>query len=382
MKKTFKYRIFPTKKQETLLKKQLEECRWLYNHFVAERNNSYEQTGKAPSHYDQQNTIPALKVQRESLIIVHSQTLQNVSVRVDLAFQAYFRRVRSGEKEVGYPRFKGYGRYDILTFSQVPSGCKLDNNRVVISKVGHLKVKLHRPMRGQAKTCVITRSSTAKWYACFSCDNVEPVVLPPNSKRVGIDVGLKTFASMSDGTEIANPRFFRKEEETLGKAQRKVSKATKGTPERRKNRKVVARTHERIAWFRTNFSHQESRKIVNANGFIAVEDLHINQMSRNHKLSKSIHDAAWSNLFSMLRSKAEEAGYIFIAVNPAYTSQTCSNCGTRLLDKLTLSDRVFNCPDCKLSLDRDYNASLNILALGLQGHGVSLIDAPAFTPGE
>jgi putative transposase len=142
---------------------------------------------------------------------------------------------------------------------------------------------------------------------------------------------------------------------------------------------VVARVHERIGWKRDNFSHQQSRKIVNANGFIAVEDLNVNRMVHNHCLSKSIHDAAWSGFFSMLRSKAEEAGYTFIAVNPAYTSQTCSKCGHRLLDKLKLSDRVFTCPDCSLQLDRDLNASLNILALGLQRLGESPVEAVCFS---
>jgi len=351
----------------------------LYNYWLNERKTLYQETGKSIGMYDQQAALPTLKLERVGLNNVHSQVLQQVAVRLELAMKAFFRRIKAGEKP-GYPRFKGYGRYDSITFPQVSSGCKLDGDKLVISKVGHIKVKLHRPIAGKAKTCTITRSATGKWYACFSCDKVEPNVLPENPNQVGIDVGLYTFASMSDGVTIENPRFFRKEEKELAKAQRKLSKAEKGTPQRRKKRKVVARIHERIGFKRINFSHQESRKVVNTSGLIAVEDLQVNQMVHNHCLAKSMQDAAWSNFFSMLFGKAAEAGRIAIKVNPAYTSQTCSGCGHR--QKLTLADRIFDCPCCGLHLDRDLNASLNILALGLQRLGESPVDAPAFRRGE
>ncbi len=377
MRKAFKYRIWPTKRQTTLLEQQLEDCRWLYNHWLNERKTVYEQGGKTPGLYDQLNELPALKLTRPGLYKVHSQVLQNVGVRLDLAMQAFFRRVKAGQKP-GYPRFKQFGRYDSLTFPQAPSGCKLgEDGKLVVSKVGHLKVELHRPIKGTAKTVTLTRASTGKWYVCFSCEGVEPQVLSPNETQVGIDVGLKTFATFSDGQEIANPRFFRQEEKALAKVQHKLSKEVKGTPERRFRRKAVARTHERIGWRRNNFSHQHSRKVINQFGFIAVEDLHLNRMLHNHCLAKSISDAAWSSFFNMLSCKAEEAGRTFVKVNPAYTSQMCSKCGHRLLDKLTLAYRMFNCPCCSLQLDRDLNASLNIKALGLQSVGLPQ-DATAF----
>jgi putative transposase len=182
---------------------------------------------------------------------------------------------------------------------------------------------------------------------------------------VGIDVGLHTFAMLSDGTSVDNPRFFREEEKALAKANRKLSKAIKGTHERHKHRKVVARVYERIGFRRNNFAHQASRKIVNNFGFIAVEDLTVNRMVHNHCLAKSISDAAWSGFFSMLAYKAENAGRRLVKVNPAYTTQDCHRCGHR--QKLTLADRFYACPCCGLHIDRDLNASLNILALGMQG---------------
>jgi putative transposase len=186
--------------------------------------------------------LPALKAERPALAGVHSQVLQNVAVRIDLAFKAFFRRLKAGETP-GYPRFRGKGRYDSLTFPQIPVGCKLDSDakRLRIANVGLVKVILHRPIEGTPKTATITCSSTGKWYVCFSCECAEPSPLPATGAQVGIDVGLKTFATLSTGEEIANPRFFRHEEKALAKAQRRLSKEEKGTPERATRRRVVAR---------------------------------------------------------------------------------------------------------------------------------------------
>jgi putative transposase len=371
MRKTFQYRLFPTKSQETILDKQLDECRWLYNHFLEKRKTSYETTKTSPGLYDQQKTLPVLKKERPTLKDVHSQVLQNVAVRIDLAFQAFFRRTKAGEKP-GYPRFKGRFHYDSITFPQVPSGCELAGDKLTLSKIGTIHVVLHRPIEGEAKTCTIRRSSTGKWYVSFSCEVPTSESLPTPTSQVGIDVGLTTFATLSTGEGIESPKFFRADEKELAKAQRKFSKTEKGTPERRKRRKPVARIHERIAFRRHNFANQESRKIVNRFGFIAVEDLEVNRMVHNHCLAKSISDAAWSLFFAFLFFKAESAGRTLVKVNPAYTSQTCNNCGHR--QKLTLSERVYRCECCKTEKNRDHNASLNILALGLQSMGIQPLE--------
>ena len=377
MRKTYQYRLYPTKKQTHQLNETLEECRWLYNHLLEKRKATYEQTGKGLTLYGQQATFAILKQERPSLDSVHSQVLQNVAVRVDLAFKAFFRRIREHAEEPGFPRFKGKGRYDSFTFPQ--SGFRITHDtRVCLSKVGNIKMVYHRPIKGKGKTCTIRRSSTGKWYVSFSVE-CEPERLPKCQEQVGIDVGLNTFATLSDGTEIENPRFFRKEEKALAKVQRKHSKLAKGTPERSKHRKAVARVHERVAWRRENFTHQQSRKIVNTFGVICVEDLSVNRMLHNHCLAKSIADASWSAFFAQLFAKAEEAGRIPVKVNPANTSQTCSRCGHR--HKMPLDVRVFACPCCHVQCDRDLNATLNICGLGLQALGLS-VDAPAFTHRE
>ncbi|MEP6776439.1 MAG: transposase, partial [Chloroflexota bacterium] len=361
------YRLYPTRTQAATLNNMLEECRWLYNNTLAYRKEIYEQESRTANWYETKARIPLLKRERPSLRSVHSQVLQDVTARVDLAFQHYFRRVKSGEKEAGYPRFRGHGRFDSLCYTQAPSGCNLVGDILHLSKVGPVQVVLHRPLEGTPKTVCIKHSSTGKWYATFSCE-WEPIALPVSNEHVGIDVGLKTFATLSTGEEIQNPRFFRSEEKALAKANRLLAKETKGSPERHKRRRVVARVHERIGWRRQDFAHQHSRRIVNRYGFIAVEDLEVNRMLHNHCLAKSISDAAWSGFRELLTMKAEWAARTLVAVHPAYTSQTCSDCGHRLSSeqKLKLGDRIFECACCRIQIDRDVNASRNILALGIQ----------------
>src|SRR3989442_1548167 len=335
------------------------------------RKAAYERDGISLTCLQQQVSFSVLKQERPSLNTVHSQILQNVAVRVDLAFKAFFRRVREHALEPGFPRFKGKDRYDSFTFPQSGFSLTLDE-RVTLSKIGSVKMVYHRKIKGKIKTCTIRRSSTGKWYVCFSCE-CEPERLDPVATQVGIDVGLKTFACLSNGEEIRNPRFFRKEEKALAKVQRKHAQLAKGTPERRKHRQVVARVHERMKFRRDNFTHQESRQIVDHFGVICVEDLHVNRMTHNHCLAKSIHDASWTGFFDRLSSKAEEAGRTFVKVNPASTSQDCSRCHHR--QKMPLSERVYHCPCCLLEIDRDLNAALNIKALGLQSVGLPL-EAP------
>ena len=358
--KTFKYRIYPSKGQITILNQTLEDCRMLYNHFLDQRKSSWIDSKESVGCYDQISTLAFLKEERKSLKNVHSQVLQNVAIRVDLAFQAFFRRVKKGDTP-GHPRFKSYGRYDLFTFPQ--SGFKLNDNYVRVSKVGNVKINQHRPIEGTIKTITIKRSPTDKWFATFSCI-VESKPLPISTESTGIDVGIESFATFSNGEKAINPTFFKKEQSALAKAQRKLSKQSKGTPDRAKARKVVARVHERIKNKRHNFIHQESRKIVNRYNVIAVEDLSINSMLHDCYFCKSIMDASWYTFLQTLSYKAEEAGRTFIKVNPAYTSQDCSSCGHRQTKKL--SDRVHKCSCCGLKLDRDHNASINILRLGLQ----------------
>ena len=307
MRRTFKVRLYPTRKQETLLNQQMEECRWLYNHLLEHRRDSWDWYGVGLSLYDQIGTLPSLKKIRPTLSTVYSQTLQNVAVRIDLAFKAFFRRVKNGENP-GFPRFKGKGQYASITFPQWNSGCDLTGHGLRLSKVGTVPIVLHRSVTGKIKTCSVLRSSTGKWWVTLSCENVPEEVLPSNPLPVGIDVGIKTFAALSDGTVIENPTFLKRSAKRLAQAQRKLERQEKGSPERTKTKKVVAMIHERIASRRSDFAHQESRKIVHQYGKIFVEDITVNEMNAHRCLNRSIRDVAWSQFFSFLSYKAENAG--------------------------------------------------------------------------
>ncbi len=370
MVKSFKYRLRPTKKQEQILLAHIDECRILYNQLLCARIQAWKNEKKSLSQYDQTKTIPLLKQQHAAFKQVYSQVLQQVSQRVDLAFKGFFRRLKqkskTGEK-AGFPRYKNENRYDSITYPQFANGCRLDNKGLRLGSIGCIRIVQHRSLEGIPKSCTITRTATDKWFVSISCDIGESIPCKEDRPPVGIDVGLNSFAVTSDGQKIENQRFFRKEEKSLARAQRKwdaVKKRPKTDPTREKRRKVTGRVHERIRNKRHNFAHQESRKMVNRHGFIAVEKLDVQEMQKNRRLAKSIADVAWSLFRHCLKYKAEEAGIGFKAVDPEYTSQDCSACGHR--EKKTLSDRVHHCKACGYKTDRDHNAAINILTLGLQ----------------
>ncbi len=362
-----KIRLYPDRAQKRELETTLETCRLVYNSLLNDRKFQYDTAKVSVGRYTQQAYLPKWKKDHPELKAVYSQVLQDVVHRVELAFKAFFDRVAKGETP-GFPRLKGEGQYDSITFTQNDS-FKVGDSTLRLAKIGQVKAKLHRKLWGEVKTCTVRRTN-GKWFACL-CQEVEPELLPTSEEAVGIDVGLKTFAAFSDGTFIENPRFFRKEEKALAKAQRKLSQQQRGSKERKKARKVVSRLHERIRNRRHDFCHQNARRIVNRFGIIAVEKLNVKTMLGNHCLAKSISDASWSQFRSILTSKAESAGREVLAVNPAYTSQDCSGCGYRPdglegRTKKKLSDRWHLCPMCGLSVDRDTNAAVNILALGQQ----------------
>jgi len=355
MNKTYKFRINPTAKQAKILEHILEICRVLYNSCLLDRKRNYEETGKSLTRIQQQKILTSDKKRIGFLNDIHSQVLQNVLFRVERAFQNFFRRVKAGEKP-GYPRLKSEGRYDSITYPQEPA-FQIMEHGLKLSKIGTVKMKLHRPIIGIIKTCTIKREID-RWYACLSVE-YEAVKKPVHGKFVGIDVGIKSFATLSDGAVINNPKYLRKSEKKLKAKQGQLSKKIKGSGNRRRARTIVAKLHRKIRNQRSDFLHKESRKIVNTCGFIAAEDLDIKGMVRNHCLAKSISDAGWGQFLGFLEYKAEEAGVQFEKVAPHYTSINCSHCGNPV--PKTLKDRIHFCIACGTILNRDHNAAINIL---------------------
>lgn len=346
-----------------MLQAQLDECRWLYNELLGQRKLAYEDLSISLSKYQQSMLLPLLKEERAALDQVHSQVLQNVVDRLDKAFQAFFRRCKAGE-DPGFPRFRGMHRYNSFCYPQ--SGFSLVDKELKLSKIGNIRITMHRPIEGEIKTCTLRRNASGDWDVSLSCAvDVEP--LTPTQEAIGIDVGLEHFATLSNGQEIANPRFFKHGEKALAIAQRKLASLKKGMPERRKQGKVVAKVHERISNQRKDFCHKESKKIVDQYQYICVEDLNIKKMIEGSRLAKSITDASWNQFRQFLSYKAVEAGRKLGMVNPAYTTQDCSQCKRR--EEKTLSERMHCCSQCGYKATRDLNAAQNILALGLDGLG-------------
>jgi putative transposase len=293
--------------------------------------------GQSLSYSQQCAELPGCKEVRPELAEVNSQVLQDAVKRVDRAFDGFFQRVKEGQRP-GYPRFRSRLRYASLTFKQYQNsfdvqGGKERQGALILSKIGQVKMVMHRPLKGIPKTATVKRTAAGKWFVSITVETEQGVdSLPPSEEQVGLDVGLNTFAYLSTGEQIANPRFFRDEEQALARAHRKLSKEQKGTKQREKQRKVVARMHERVRWRRENFIRQQVAFLIKRFGFIA-----------------------------------EEAGREVVRVNPAYTSQTCSGCFHR--QEMPLSVRVYECPVCGLVIHRDYNSSKNILEQALEAVG-------------
>jgi putative transposase len=344
----------------------------VYNRVLALRKNAWEKEQKHVGYYETKKMLPVWKQEYPSLKNVHSQVLQDVVTRVDKAYRAFFRRVKSGEKP-GYPRFKQFGRYDSITYTQ--SVFELDGQWLVLSKVGAVPIITHRTFEGEIKTCTIRRSCTGKWYASITVDIGDIPVQTNEKPAIGIDLGLTNFVAFSNGETVKSPKFFCGDEPILARAQRRLSKLERGTPERKRSLMIVSKIHERIANRRTDFAHKISRDLVARFGLIVFEDLNTKGMVKNHCLAKRIHDVAWNQLVQFTQGKAEEAGSHVVLVDPFNTSQMCSGCGQ--IVKKELNVRVHQCPYCGLVIDRDVNAALNILGLGLQSVAstVSLVRA-------
>jgi putative transposase len=375
--KTYKYRLYPTKKQVQKLELTLDICRILYNSCLLDRKNTWEKTGKGLSYNQQCEILTQNKKTVLFLKEIHSQVLQDVLLRVDKSFQNFFRRIKQKQGKAGYPRFKAMNRYDSFCYPQ--SGFEIVDGKLKLSKIGTIKLKLHRKIVGQIKTCTI-KKELDRWYACFSVEH-QPQKRPVPTKSIGIDVGLTNFATLSNVEVIENPRHLRKSENKLKLKQRLLSKKIKGSNNRTKARTTLAKLHRKVRNQRLDFHHQESRKLVNEYGFIAVEDLQIKNMVQNHHLAKSISDAGWGQFLSLLKYKAEEAGSWVEKVGAYYTSQICSHCGE--LVKKTLSQRVHLCTNCGLLLDRDHNAAINIInkstagTAGFQAWGETTYQSPS-----
>jgi putative transposase len=357
--KAFVFRLYPSRSQRRRLEAVRQTCRHFYNDLLRQRKDAYELHGISITRTEQLRKVKLEKDTSPYALDIHSHILQNVVADLDKAFQAFFRRVKAGE-DPGYPRFKGDNRFAGFGFKEYGNGFKIDGRRLKLSGIGRLAVRWHREIEGTIKTARIYRRA-GKWFVTFACEVKKPEPLPETGTECGIDVGLIRLATLSNGEEIENPRWYRKILEELRVLQRKIARAVWGGSNRRKLVRKLQRLLVRVANTRKDFLNKFADELIKRFDRIVLEDLRVAAMARG-RFALSILDAGWSYLITRLTHKAESAGREIVLVDPRYTSKTCSGCGV-IFEHLTLSDRWVSCA-CGVSLDRDHNAAINILQRG------------------
>jgi putative transposase len=364
MLKAYKYRLYPNVDQEVLLDKAFGCVRYVWNWALDKKTKAYEVDKKKLSYFDLANELPELKKQFPWLKDSHSQTLQMALRNLDNAFNSFFK------KNSQYPKFKS--KHKSKPSCQFPQGVKLDfyENTVEFPKLGSFKAVLHRKFEGAIKTVTVSRTSNGGYFASLLIEDGKET---PSKAEViedsttGIDVGIKTLLTLSNGTKIDNPKFLKRSEHRLKILQRRLSKKTMKTSVNRQDvKRQLSKHHEKVSNQRKDFLHKVSHKLVSENQttMIVCEDLNIEGMLKNHKLAKSISDVAWSKFFEFTKYKCDWQGKTFQTIGRFDPStKICNVCGS-LNNTLTLKDREWDCPNCKIHHDRDLNVAINIKKMG------------------
>ncbi len=362
---TYRYRLNPTAEQERKLNQFAGARRFIWNWALGRKRDSFQQTGKTLSYNDLSAELTRLKQQLATswLREIHAQSLQQALRDLDSAYQHFFRRARNGDKTKGFPKFKSK-KTDTPRF-RMPQDVRLDGSFVSVPKIGMIRVIVHRPTHGVTKSATFKREACGHWYICLVTEQqIAPKVDRPIQTHVGIDVGLKSLATLSSGETIDNPRWYRTQARKLRRAQKALSRKLKGSRNRGKARLTVARLHQKIRNQRNDVLHKLSADLVRHFDLISIEDLNVSGLAKS-KLSKSVLDAGWSMFRSMLTYKADRQDKHIIAIGRFFpSSKTCGACGSVNAD-LTLSDRDWTCR-CGVHHNRDMNAARNIDREGLR----------------
>ena len=348
-----KIRIYPDTQQVEKLAKAFGCARWLWNNSLNKSQKTYQETGKGLGHFALNNRLPDLKKSVDWLGETHSQVLQAICLNLSRAFVNFF------ERRAEYPIFKS--KHDKQSI-QYPQGVKIvDGRKLFLPKIGHVKAVVRREIAGTIKTVTISKVSTGKYFASILTENgLDAHAISLDGKILGIDMGLTHLAITSDGSKFDNPKHVAKAQKNLRRKQRKLSRKVKGSNTRNKARILVAKAHEKVANARKDYLHKLSRRLVDKNQVIAVEDLHVKGMMKNHCLAKAIGDVGWGAFTGMLKYKAEQAGKGYIEVNRFFPSSKACSCCLHFQSSMPLKTRSWRCDKCGTSHDRDINAAQNI----------------------
>ena len=354
--RNYKFRIYPSKTQEMQMKEHLWIEKNLWNTLLEANQKKYDEEKKFLTRNEMQKMVKDTGL--------FSQVAQTLSHRLQKALWRMVKLRKQG-KECGYPRFKNIDRMKSLNYPQ--AGFKLDK-KLKVTPFGEISIKQHRKIEGNIKTLTLKKEPSGKWFAIFCAETMPQTPKINIGEAVGLDLGLMNLATLSNGEIIKNPHQFKKLENKLAKVQRDLSKKHKKSHNKNKAKLKVATIHEKIANTRLDYLHKQANSLLSRYSLIAMEKLNITNMSRQSH-SKNINDASWGIFTNILCYKAEEAGSKIVFVNPKDTTKMCSNCGTKT-DK-HLWERTHNCPSCGLSIDRDLNASINILIRATAGQAGS-----------
>jgi putative transposase len=358
MLKVVKVRLYPNPQQKQSLEQSFGNCRWVWNYCLNLINQTYKETGKGLSGYEVKKRLPTLKKEYEWLKLTYSQCLQQVCLNLGVAFNNFF------EKRAKYPRFKSkHGKQSI----QYPQNVQIKDNTIKLPGTGEIKAVIHRPIKGKVKTVTVSRNPSGQYHASVLFEDGKEKPSPSTEgKAVGIDLGLNHYAITSDGSKFDNPRWMDKHDRNLKTKQRQLARKDKGSNNRNQARKKVAKVHNKVTRCREDFLHKLSRRIVDENQVIAVENINVKGMVKNHNLARAISQVGWGQFLTMLKYKTEQEGKTYIEVDRFFpSSKTCNVCLNQV-DSLPLDVRNWTCFNCGTEHDRDINAAINLREEGLR----------------